>query len=41
MKTLMITALMMIFATQVALADEVSNGHDGDNGSVRIIREIR
>lgn len=41
MKTLMITALMMVFAIQIASAGEVSKGHDDNSGSPRIIREIR
>lgn len=41
MKTLIISALMMVFAVQFSHAGEVSKGHNESSGSPRIIREIR
>lgn len=41
MKTLIISALMMVFAVQLSHASEVSKSHNENAGSPRIIREIR
>jgi len=41
MKTLFISAVMMIFAIQISQASEVSKSHNENSGSPRIIREIR
>lgn len=41
MKTLMITALLMVFGIQFSYASEMSKGHNESSGSPRIIREIR
>jgi hypothetical protein len=41
MKTLIFSALMMIFTVQLSHAGEVSKSHSDASGSPRIIREIR
>jgi hypothetical protein len=41
MKTLLITALMVVFSFQVAHANEATKTSDKTSSNTRIIREIR
>jgi hypothetical protein len=41
MKTLVITVLMMIFALQIAQANDSAKSDDNTQGPTSIIREIR